>query len=95
MKKLNQSEISALCLMMERAIKHEQLTLSVEVVGKTPEGIRPITSFGTTDLFGACDAGDFAELIVKPSALKWMWVRYAGYLGGAKKAANAKKRKAR
>ena len=89
MKALNSSEISALCLMMERAIKHEQMRVTVEVGGAG------ITSFGTHDLFGTCDAEDAAELILKPAGLKWLWVRYAGALGGTKKAANAKKRKAR
>jgi len=89
MKKLTQSEISALCLMMERAIKHEQLRVTVEVGGAG------ITSFGTSDLFGTCDGEDAAELILNAKALKWLWVRYAGTLGGQRKAANAKKRKAR
>jgi len=95
MNALSKNEMTALGLMLERAIKHEQLQLSVWVwrgkVGKS----NPITGFGTTEVFGTCSNEDDVELIVTPETLKWLWVRYAGYLGGAKKAANAQKRKAR
>lgn len=95
MKALSQKELTALGLTLERAIENQQLQLSVWVwdgkVGKS----EPITGFGTTELFGTCSNEDNVELIVPPDALKWLWVRYAGYLGGAKKAANAQKRKAR
>jgi hypothetical protein len=85
MAKLNYKEISALCLMMERAIKHEQLRVTVE------SGGAEMTRFGTADLFGTCDAEDAAELILNAKALKWLWVRYQGSTGGKKKAANVKK----
>jgi hypothetical protein len=95
MKKLSPEELSALGVMLERAIKHEQLCLSVCVTDKKTHGVIPTTSFGTTDLLGTCDSEDCIELLAAPSALKWLWVRYTGYLGGAKKAANAKQRKTR
>lgn len=95
MKKLTQPEMTALGLMLERAIKHQQLQLSVWVWDGGGGKSEPITSFGTTELFGTCSNEEDVELIVLPEALKWLWVRYAGYLGGAKKAANAKQRKSR
>ena len=91
MAKLNYKELSTLCLMMERAIKNEQLQVSVQIEDEPKFGMNPITSFSTTDLLGTSEDGETAELIVNPAGLKWIWVRYQGYTGGKKKAANAKK----
>jgi len=85
----------ALGITLERAIKHQQLQLGVWVMEKGKSGLEPITTFATTALYGTASNEDSVELIVLPEELKWLWVRYAGYLGGAKKAANRKKRKAR
>jgi hypothetical protein len=95
MKKLTQQELTALGLTLERAIKHQQLQLGVWVMEKVRGEVQPIQTFATTELYGTASNEDSVELIVPPAALKWLWVRYAGYLGGAKKAANRKKRKAR
>jgi hypothetical protein len=89
MTKLNTKQLSALCGMMERAIKNKQLQVSVQIEDDAVTGAT--TSFATTDLFGTSEDGESAELIINPAGLKQVWVRYAGYFGGKKKAANAKK----
>jgi len=91
MAKLNYKELSALCLMMERAIKNEQLQISVRHESDPKSQMGPIASFATNDLIGTSEDGETAELIVGATGLKWMWVRYQGHMGGKKKAANIKK----
>ena len=80
---LDTKEMLLLGKLLERANQNEQLSIGMD------------SEFMTQDIVGVSDHGDQLEIQIQPSGLKWLWVRYAGAMGGKKKATNAKKRKAR
>jgi hypothetical protein len=79
MKQLSPKELAELAMLLERANRNEQLSIGVE------------SGFETQEIIGVCDNEDCLELLLKPSGLKWLWVRHNGAKGGLTKAKNAKK----